>query len=185
MTGGGFSWGAVFEDINLDGQLDLLVAQSYIKWPIHKLWKLSARSYLQTSQGGQLQHSDALGLNNPYYGQSPVIADIDSDGRPDVLWLNMDGPVRAFLNRSTADYFALAVDDRADLLGTRIRVETTGGRSYTREVMTSTGMLTDQTTHMVFGLGENERLERVVIMRIDGSVEVIEADDLDAADMSL
>jgi enediyne biosynthesis protein E4 len=36
LTDEGFAWGAVFEDLNLDGQLDLFVAQNYIKWPIHK-----------------------------------------------------------------------------------------------------------------------------------------------------
>lgn len=175
LTGEGFAWGAVFEDLNLDGQLDLLVAQNYIKWPIHKLFKLKARSYLQTSESNKFIHSKALGLSNPHYGQSPLIADLDNDGRPDVLWLNMNGPLNAFLNKSKANFFKISVAERANLLGTRVRLETTSGQTYTREVVASTGMLTDQTPDLVFGLGENEQVKRVVIMRTDGSVKTIEA----------
>jgi hypothetical protein len=178
LTGEGFAWGAVFEDLNLDGHLDLLVAQNYIKWPIHKLFKLSARNYLQTPTDNTFQHSDALGLNNRHFGQSPVIADLNNDGRPDVLWLNMNGPAKAFLNRSTANFFAVSINDRAGLLGTRLRLDTTFGKSYTREVVTSTGMLTDQTPNIVFGLGEGEQVKRLVIMRTDGSTETIESADM-------
>jgi hypothetical protein len=178
LTGEGFAWGAVFEDLNLDGHLDLLVAQNYIKWPIHKLFKLSARNYLQTPTDNTFQHSDALGLNNPHFGQSPVIADLNNDGKPDVLWLNMNGAAKAFLNRSTANFFAISISDSASLLGARLRLDTTSGKSYTREVVTSTGMLTDQTPNIVFGLGEDEQVKRLVIMRTDGSTEIIESADI-------
>ena len=178
LTGEGFAWGAIFEDLNLDGHLDLLVAQNYIKWPIHKLFKLSARIYLKSPTDNTFQNSDALGLNNPHFGQSPIIADLNNDGMPDVLWLNMDGTAKAFLNSSTANFFAVSINDRANLLGTRFRLDTTSGKSYTREVVTSTGMLTDQTPNIVFGLGEDEKVKRLIIMRTDGSTEIIESADI-------
>ena len=40
ITGHGFGWGMVFEDLNLDGKLDLLAAQNYIKLITHKYFKL-------------------------------------------------------------------------------------------------------------------------------------------------
>jgi hypothetical protein len=175
ITDEGFAWGGIFEDLNLDGQLDLVVAQNYIKWPLHKLFKLSGRTYLQSADGGRFTHVEALGLENSYYGQSPLSVDLNSDGKPDLLWINMDGPVRAFLNRSNANSFTVTVPESPALLGTRVRVETSSGNSYTREVMTSTGMLTDQTPDLVFGLGSAERLERVVVSRIDGSTQIIDS----------
>ena len=175
ITNEGFAWGGIFEDLNLDGQLDLVVAQNYIKWPVHKLFKLSGRTYLQSVDGGRFTHVEALGLKNFHFGQSPLSVDLNGDGKPDLLWINMDGPVRAFLNHSSANSFTVIVPESAALLGTRVRLETSSGSSYTREVLTSTGMLTDQTPDLVFGLGSAERVDRVVITYIDGSTQVIDA----------
>ncbi|MFV1872495.1 MAG: CRTAC1 family protein [Oleiphilus sp.] len=177
ISGEGFAWGAIFEDLNLDGRLDLLVAQNYIKWPIHKLFKLSGRSYLQTDQGGKFEHVEALGLENSYYGQSPISVDLNNDNKLDLLWLNMNGPVRAFLNRSSGKVFQVKVQEQASLLGTRVHIVTNAGTSYTKEVMTSTGMLTDQSPNLVFGLKDAEKVKQVIISRPDGSRQIIESPD--------
>jgi len=175
ISGEGFAWGGIFEDLNLDGRLDLVVAQNYIKWPIHKLFKLSGRTYLQTSSNGVFKHVKQLGLENSYYGQSPVSADLDNDGRPDLIWINMDGPVRAFLNRSSGGFFSVTVPDHVSLLGTRVYIVTSSGKSYTREVVSGTGMLTDQTPDLIFGLGDSKEVEQVVILRPDGSSQTIDS----------
>jgi hypothetical protein len=90
----------------------------------------------------------------------------------------MNGTAKAFLNSSTANFFAISINDTANLLGTRLRLDMTSGESYTREVVTSTGMLTDQTPNIVFGLGEDEQVKRLIIMRTDGSTEIIESADI-------
>jgi len=177
LTGEGFAWGAVFEDLNLDGQLDLLVAQNYIKWPIHKFFKLSGRAYLQRGEtgAGAFEHAPSLGIENKYFGQSPLIADLDGDGRPDLLWINKDGPARAFLNTASGNYITIVVPDTVAALGTRVSVETDNGRSYTREVIPGAGMLTDQNPELTFGLGDLEQAIRVVIRRPNGQTEAIAA----------
>ena len=177
LTGEGFAWGAVFEDLNLDGQLDLLVAQNYIKWPIHKFFKLSGRIYLNRAEnrGRAFQHAPALGIENEHFGQSPLIVDIDGDGRPDLLWVNMNGPVRAFLNTAPGNYVTIVVPDTVAALGTRISIETDKGKSYTRDVIAGVGMLTDHGSEFTFGLGDVERVLRVIIQRPNGQTEVIPA----------
>jgi hypothetical protein len=175
LTGEGFAWGAVFEDLNLDGQLDLFVAQNYIKWPIHKFLKLSGRTYLQSGESGApvFQHAPTLGMENRHFGQSPLIVDLDGDGRQDLLWLNIDGPVRAFLNTTPGNYITMVVPDTVANLGTRITIETDQGRSYTRAVVGTVGMLTDQTPELSFGLGHHEGVLRAVIRRPNGQTETI------------
>ena len=42
----GFAWGAVFEDVNLDGHLDLMVSQNYVKWPVHRWFKFPGKLLL-------------------------------------------------------------------------------------------------------------------------------------------
>jgi enediyne biosynthesis protein E4 len=175
LTGEGFAWGAVFEDLNLDGQLDLFVAQNYIKWPLHKWFKLSGRTYLQSVENGvgTFEHTPALGMENRHFGQSPLIVDLDGDGRQDLVWLNIDGPVRAFLNTAPGNYITIVVPDTVASLGTRISIETDQGTSYTRTVIGSVGMLTDQTPELTFGLGRLERIRRAVIQRPNGQTEII------------
>lgn len=175
LTGEGFAWGAVFEDLNLDGQLDLFVAQNYIKWPLHKWFKLSGRTYLQSVENGVgiFEHRPALGMENRHFGQSPLIVDLDGDGRQDLVWLNIDGPVRAFLNTAPGNYITIVVPDTVASLGTRISIETDHGTSYTRTVIGSVGMLTDQTPELSFGLGRFERIRRAVIQRPNGHTEII------------
>ncbi len=133
----GFAWGAVFEDLNLDGQLDLFVAQNYIKWPVHTLLKLSGRTYLQTveSRAHTFEQAPILGLENKYFGQSPLIVDLNGDGRQDLIWLNIDGPARAFLNTTPGNYVTIVVPDTVANIGTTITLETNRGRSYTRAVV--------------------------------------------------
>lgn len=175
LAGEGFAWGAVFEDLDLDGQLDLFVAQNYIKWPIHTFLKLPGRTYLQSNEHGTpvLHHTQALGLENPYFGQSPLIVDLDGDGRQDLVWLNIDGPVRAFLNTAHGNYVTIVVPDTVASIGTTITLETNRGRSYTRAVVGTVGMLTDHTPELSFGLGHDERILRAVIQRSNGQTEVI------------
>ena len=117
----------------------------------------------------------ALGLENPYFGQAPLVVDLNGDAKPDLLWINMDGPLRAFLNTSKSGSFTVTVPEHAALLGTRVRIESSSGDSYTREVVTSTGLMTDQSPDLVFGLGADERVLRVIISHVDGSTQIIEA----------
>lgn len=172
----GFAWGTVFEDINLDGHLDILAAQNYIKWPVHKVWKLPGKSFLQISSSptNTFVHVDDLGLANPYFGQAPVIADLNGDTKPDLIWLNMNGPMRAFLNRSTGNSIGIALPDSVHSLGTLVTIETTSGKSYTKQLVTSVGLLSDQSPTLFFGLGSEQVVKNVFIRRPDGTVSNIE-----------
>lgn len=175
LDGYGFAWGGVFEDLNLDGDLDLLVAQNYINWPGHKVNKLPGKAYLQLEQDGQpgFYHLDELGLNNPHYGQSALIADVDGDGRPDVTWLNMNGAPRVLLNQSEGNFLKLAVPDNSAWLGAEFTLVTEGGNSYTRQQVANVGMASDQTSNVFFGLGEAQAIQQLIIKKRDGSRQII------------
>lgn len=177
LRGFAFAWGAVFEDLNLDGHLDLLVAQNYIKLPMFKLHKVPGKAMLQVARAEDagFYHLDEWGLNNAHFAQAPLIADFDGDARPDVLWLNMDGPARAFLNKTEANFVSVVLPDDVAALGTRVRVETPDGRRYTKEAMTSVGLMTDQTPELVFGLGTMRGPATIVLERSDGSVTVMDS----------
>lgn len=173
----GFAWGGVFEDVNLDGRLDLFVAQNYIKWPVHKLFKLKGKAYLQiTDEQGEpaFEDSKALGLRNPRFGQSSLFVDLNGDARLDYFWINMGDKQSAYLNRSTGNFVSFRFPDDIAHLGTQVYVETKQGRSYTRQFIAGQGYLTDQDSELVFGLNGAEQVIRAVVTWPDGSERIIE-----------
>ena len=167
----GFAWGAVFEDLSLDGELELLVAQNYIKWPIHEWSKLSGKSFVQSK--GKFYHAPEMGLETYNFAQSPLIVDINHDGKPDVFWVNMEGLGRAFINRSKNNFLTLHFPDTVTSIGAQAFVLTVDGKSYTRMVQNNTGMSTDQLSALTFGLGQRSTVKQVMIKWLDGSQRTI------------
>ena len=176
LTGNGFAWGAAFEDLNLDGYLDLLIAQNDFTIPAHQWLRLPGKAMLQipSLQGKGFYHINELGLNNRDFAQSPLIADIDGDGRQDILWINRNGFIRAFLNQSGHNYINIALPDSAEYLGAKITVETEQGTSYTKEVISNVGSMTDQTSELVFGLGDVTEVKKIKITWPNGKEKVID-----------
>ena len=148
-TGFGFAWGGVFEDINLDGTLDLLVAENYVRWPVHRLFKLPGKVLLGAPGAAPRFHTSDAGAN-PGYGHVPLIADLDGDGRNDLLWANMDGPARAYLNRTPGRFVAVRLPDAPVSIGARIRLE--GVRVGVRQVVAGEGLTSDRSAQHTIGM---------------------------------
>ncbi len=89
-----FGWGAVFEDFNLDGRDDLAVSGNYVGFPLHKVpaWRLDGRFMLQTENGEFAEVGAEAGVRNRAYGISPLVADFNADGYPDLVHVNLLGP---------------------------------------------------------------------------------------------
>lgn len=175
LDGYGFAWGGVFEDLNLDGKQDLLVAQNYINWPGHVVNKLPAKAFIQSRNADKhsFLQADNLGLANSYYGQSAVIIDLNNDAKPDVVWLNMDGPIRAFINNSDSGFIKVKVPDNVDYLGATLWLETESGSSYAKQIVAGVGMGTDQTPNVFFGLGVDNEATAMHVRFNDGREKVI------------
>jgi len=164
LSGMGFAWGAVFEDVDLDGRLDLIAAQNYVKWPVHQLFKFPGKVLLGTANDGFVPAPVA---ENESFGTSPLLADLDGDGRLDLFWLNSDGPSRAFLNHTPGNAVVVTLPDDARSLGARAQL--VGAEPATiRELVSGTGLGTDHAPVLVLGIGAGTRAEELVVTWADG-----------------
>lgn len=168
ITGFGFAWGGFFEDINLDGTLDLLVAENYVKWPVHRVFKLSGKVLLGAPGPSPRFYTSSAGANERY-GHVPLIADLDGDGRNDVLWANMDGPARAYLNRTAGRFLSVRLPDAPVSIGARIRLEVEGPRTAVRHVIAGEGLTSDRTSQHMFGLPKDGATPSALVVEwLDG-----------------
>ncbi|PIR41110.1 MAG: hypothetical protein COV31_03135 [Candidatus Yanofskybacteria bacterium CG10_big_fil_rev_8_21_14_0_10_46_23] len=168
-----FGWGALFEDLNLDGRLDLLVSENYVKWPAHKINKLNGRVFLQESDQTFLPITQVAGLNNPYYGTTPLLADFNQDGYPDVVFINFNGPSKAYLNSGgPSNFLKVFLPDIPKSLGARVDVERLNGSVSSKQVIGVMGLLTDVSSELVFGLGQDSGVRKVTVTWASGQTRV-------------
>jgi len=169
-----FSWGPIFEDFNLDGLQDLMVAENFAKWPPHKWIKSSGKFFVQRSNHTFVSTEHISGVVNKHFGQSPLIADFNRDGYPDIVYVNFDGPLRAFLNNGGDNNFvAVSLKDDAESIGARVIVEKTDGTKLTKQIVTSTGLVSDQTPELFFGLGRDTSVTSIEVIWPSGRTKTI------------
>ncbi len=176
-----FSWGAAFEDFNLDGLQDLVVAENYIGFPPHRLVRLPGRLLIQRPDHRFAAAEDVAGVANEHFAIAPLVADFNDDGYPDLVWVNLDGPVRAFLNEGgDAHYLKVKLPDSPESLGAIVRVTTGDGQTFTRHLVSNEGLLSEQSHVLLFGLGQATSVARVQVTLLSGRKRVIEAPGIDS-----
>jgi enediyne biosynthesis protein E4 len=168
-----FSWGAIFEDFNLDGRDDLVVSENYIGFPAHKfeILRLPGRFLMQTENGEFAETGAVSNIENTGYSISPITADFNNDGYPDVVHINIAGRPKAFINKGgNANYLKVKLTDNIDSIGARIRVKRSDGVTLYRDFVSGEGLCSDQSHVQIFGLEKHSALE-VTVKYLSGEVK--------------
>ena len=171
----GFGWGVVAADFNLDGWEDIAVAQNYAKFGQPAIIHRYAGKILQNYGGTTFRPVEKrAGAANRLFAISPLIGDFNGDGRPDLIWANLNGPARALLN-ATPDTrsITLRLGDSVHAYGAQIVVETPV-RTLTRQIVPAQGLASDQTASLFIGLGDSESPADVQITWPDGSSQTFD-----------
>ena len=154
-----FSWGAVFEDFNLDGRDDLVVSENYEGWPLHKLpiWRLNGRFMLQSENGKFMEAGDESGVQNRAFGISPLTADFNQDGYPDLDHVNLLGQQKAFLSKGgDQGFLKIKLPNTVDSIGAEVSVTIDDGTTLIQTFVVGEGLVSDQSHVLTFGLGDKK-----------------------------
>lgn len=171
-----FSWGAVFEDLNLDGRDDLIVSENYIGFPPHKppFLRLPGRLLVQTSTGEFAAVGEQAGVLNYRFSISPLVADFNQDGAPDIVHVNIGGKSKAFFSKKAeGNYLKVLLPNNVKSIGAEVVLERSDGQKLHQRWIVGEGLCSDSSHTLIFGLGNSEP-KRLEVHYIDGRSEVRE-----------
>ncbi len=175
-------FGCAFLDVNLDGFLDLAVANGHIDETVRNI--RGNVGYAQPPQlflnNGKGAFQDVAGECGAEFSQSKVgrglaYGDFDRDGDLDLLITTNNGPAYLYRNDQSAGnrsirFRLVGTKSNRDAIGAQVRIEH-GGSSQLRMVKSGSSYLSQSELPVTFGLGKRDQADRVVILWPSGETE--------------
>ena len=174
-------FGCVFLDADLDGWLDLAVANGHIDETVRNI--RGNVGYAQPPQlflnrNGVFRDAAAEisgGFDQPKVGRGLAYADFDRDGDLDLLLTTNDGPAYLYRNEQRAGngiirFRLVGTKSNRDAIGANLRVFH-GGTSQSRMVKGGSSYLSQSELPVTFGLERRDRIDRVVLDWPSGRTE--------------
>jgi hypothetical protein len=158
-----WGWGSCFADFNNDGHADLLVTNGFVD--SERYSNDATRLFMADGAGGFNDGAAVFGIDHTGQGRGVICADIDADGRVDVLISNNGAAPNAYLNETDNTSHYLAVDlvgagANPDAIGARVTITSATGEQ-TQEVQLGTWYLSQGPQTLHFGLGEDQVVTRI------------------------
>jgi hypothetical protein len=166
-------WGASWVDLNLDGDLDLVVANGAI--PVRRLAKDAQRVQLLENvadPGGKVRFAPsvvALDRVPKVNGRGLAAADYDNDGDVDVAVNSIGGRLLLLENRGARGHW-LEVQLAPFAPGAIVTAVLPDGRRLVREVLAGSSYLSSEDPRVHFGLGDATSVRELRVRFPDGSV---------------
>jgi len=177
-------WGAAFFDADLDGDLDLLIANGHVYPQGLEIGLHAWRQPTQFFEGvphrtygtvwKDVTEEAGPGLAGLHSARGVAVADADDDGDIDLLIVDMDEPPRLLRNDTPkrGRWLGLQLIGRysnPDALGAKVTIATKE-RTWTREVRGTDGLYSSHDRRILVGLGEASRAD-VTIRWPSGDVQ--------------
>jgi len=174
-------FGCVFADLDLDGDLDLIIANGHIDDTVRNIpgnVGYAQPPHLFLNDKGTFRDVAAQaggGFERPRVGRGLAVGDFDNDGDLDVLMTTNNGPAVLFRNDRLSQNRSLrirlvGVTSNRDAIGATVRIMH-GGITQSRMVRSGSSYLSQSELPVTFGVGTRDQVERVVVTWPNGRVE--------------
>jgi enediyne biosynthesis protein E4 len=175
-------FGCVFLDANLDGWLDLSVANGHIDETVRNIrgnvgYAQPPFLFLNNGKGSFRDVGAELGggFEQPKVGRGLAFADFDCDGDLDLLLTTNNGPAYLYRNDQLAGnrsvrFRLVGTNSNRDAIGATVRIFC-GDLDQSRMVKSGSSYLSQSELPLTFGLGKRGHVDRVVIAWPSGRTE--------------
>ena len=183
-------FGCFFFDYDLDGWSDVFVANGHIDADIQKVqanvkYAMPPHLFRNLGKGKFVEVTKAMGaaFASPRVGRGAAYADINNDGRPDLLLSTNGGPVYLFRNelldkdaqRAAAPNHSLRIKligtkSNRDGIGAVVKLSA-GGDTQTEMLRSGSSYLSASELVLTFGLGQRDKADSVEIRWPSGQID--------------
>jgi len=175
-------FGCMFLDVDLDGALDLAVANGHIDETVRNIrgnvgYAQPPQLFLNPGAGRfrDVAAEAAGGFEKPRVGRGLAYADFDRDGDLDILLTTNNGPAVLFRNEQLAGNRSVRFElqgtqSNRDAIGANVQIFA-GDLRQSRMVRGGSSYLSQSELPVTFGLARRDRVDRVVIQWPSGRTE--------------
>jgi enediyne biosynthesis protein E4 len=175
-------FGCAFLDANLDGALDLVVANGHIDDTVRNIrgnvgYAQPPQIFLNNGQGKFQDVGAAAGDSfiQPKVGRGLCCADFDRDGDLDILMTTNNGPAYLYRNdqqtgNHSIRFHLTGTKSNRDAIGAMVRIKHEGS-TQERLVKGGSSYLSQSELPVTFGLGKHDKIDRVTIEWPSGNTE--------------
>jgi hypothetical protein len=168
-------FGSVFLDADLDGKLDMAVANGHVDSEAMGKYGLPMAQAAQLFLGDGAGHfKDVSGQAGEYFrekhvGRGLAYADFDNDGKPDLVFSHNAGPMVLLRNETETNNAWVKLEligdgkkSNRNAIGARVEIEA-GDKRQTRFIIGGGSYLSASERRLIVGLGNAERADRVTV----------------------
>ena len=175
-------FGCIFLDVDLDGALDLAVANGHIDETVRNIrgnagYAQPPQLFLNQGNGRFREMAAEVGgeFEKPRVGRGLAYADFDRDGGLDILLTTNNGPAALFRNEQLAGNRSVRFElqgtqSNRDAIGASVQIFA-GDLHQSRLVRGGSSYLSQSELPLTFGLAKRDRIDRVVIQWPSGRTE--------------
>jgi hypothetical protein len=174
-------FGCAFLDIDLDGSLDLAVVNGHIDDTVRNVsgvgYAQAPQLFLNRGEGTFVDVASEVGgeFSAPKVGRGLAYGDFDRDGDLDLLITTNNGPAYLYRNDQTSGNRSVRIrlvgtKSNRDAIGATVKLFT-GATAQTRMVKSGSSYLSQSELPLTFGLGKQDKIQRLVIEWPSGRTE--------------